>query len=452
MKIFPHPLKSLVLTALVLAATAGNASAVVIKSSEIYQKTMNAAVWIRSAEGTGTGWVIDKEARLVITNHHVVGNNASVQVHFPVKKSGKIVAEKNYYINKDKPFFGKVIDSDPKCDLAVVQLTVLPPGTAELKLAPEGVGPGDRLHSIGNPSISEALWVYSYGTVRQIYEKAITYKSGQQVNCRMIETQSPINPGDSGGPVLNGKGELVGIVAASRFDATMFSYCIELDELKGYFPLVRKLLNPKSAADFERRGTHYANRGRADLAVADLSQALKLDPKLDGALSQRGEVLFHLGDFENAVTDFDKAIALNDRKARTFLARGMTQLHLGDREKAAEDFDSAIKLDPKGSLALFQRGKLRHREGEHDKAIQDFTAALKLEPKNLILLRARATAYISNGDPDKAIADLTEVIKALPKDGEAYLMRTRAFARKGDYARAQADMAAAAKLGAKFLK
>ena len=55
---------------------------------------------------------------------------------------------------------------------------------------------------MGNPGASDAYWVYTSGAISQVYQKTIRYNT-QTVQARVLETQSPINPGDSGGPVVN---------------------------------------------------------------------------------------------------------------------------------------------------------------------------------------------------------------------------------------------------------
>ena len=52
---------------------------------------------------------------------------------------------------------GKVIDSDPKIDLAVIEVTRIPDGMHALPLATEAASPGDRLHLVGNPGISAGI-------------------------------------------------------------------------------------------------------------------------------------------------------------------------------------------------------------------------------------------------------------------------------------------------------
>jgi lipoprotein NlpI len=410
-----------------------------LSGKQLYQKMLKASVWVRNGNSAGSGWVVSVSARLVVTNHHVVAGAEGVLVYFPIFQDGRVIAEKAHYASKVKPIAGKVIDSDPTRDLAVIQLASLPRGVAELPLAGTGVEPGDKVHSVGNPGVSSALWVYHTGTVRQVYKTTLRYRSGQVVNARLIETQAPINYGDSGGAVVNGKGELVGVNAALHLKASLLTYCVDLSELKSYLVLVRKLMSPRTASDFAWRGEHYAGRGRTVLALADFSQALKLDPHHRAALYQRGLILGGWGDFEKAAADFTQVIERDPRNVPAYHARGACRKELGRLDEALADFNKVLELNANHLAARYFRGVLLHRKGEHDKAIADFTQALKTQPRNAQILAARGAALTSKGDYDKAIGDLTEAIRLAPQSGEVYLVRTRAYARKGDYARAQAD-------------
>jgi S1-C subfamily serine protease len=210
---------------------------------KVYDRAIHSAVWILVPLGgprasTGSGSLIDLSRRLILTNYHVVKENERAFVHFPIFEKGKPVAERQAYpINKGLP--GKVVARDSRRDLALIQLEVpLPPEAKVMKLAKDSPSPGQRVHSIGNPGASGALWLYTEGSVRQVYRKQFrTGKEGEgfiDVDARIVETQSPINAGDSGGPVVNDKGELVAVVQGHLSDAQArsMSFFIDVSEVR----------------------------------------------------------------------------------------------------------------------------------------------------------------------------------------------------------------------------
>src|SRR5207237_330040 len=156
-----------------------------------------------------------------------------------------------------------------------------------LKMARGAPGPSDRVHSVGNPGASDAFWVYTTGTVRQVYRNKFQYEDGQKVEARVIETQAPLNPGDSGGPVLNDRGEVVGVNAAGKPSAQLVSLCIDVAEVKALLdglqspaPKTTAPANSRapSAAEYNNRGVDYCAQEQYDRALIAFDRALRLDP------------------------------------------------------------------------------------------------------------------------------------------------------------------------------
>jgi hypothetical protein len=218
----------------------------------VYRQVLPAAVWVHSERpggkrATGSGSLIDKGRRLVLTNYHVVGDVKHATVFFPAFEGKRIVPERKFYLDRAARLGipGEVIELDKAADLALIRLDRVPEGAAELPLAAESPDPGQTVHSIGNPGRSGALWVYTPGKVRQVYSKAWKAKLDDRnvlaFQARVVETDSPTNPGDSGGPLVNDKGELVGVTEGGATDAQSISLFIDLSEVK-------KLLARRSVA------------------------------------------------------------------------------------------------------------------------------------------------------------------------------------------------------------
>src|SRR5207302_4687426 len=172
---------------------------------------------------TGSGALVNKKHRLVLTNVHVVDSAKSVTIYFPEYEKGDLVARRDAY-KKRVGIPGKVVMQENRADLALVQLERLPEGVQAIAFARKGTRQAQHVHSVGNPAVSSALWIYSPGRVRQIYkdkweagsalgDKTKTYEAVK------IETDSPINPGDSGGPLVNDRGALVGVAHGARVGA-----------------------------------------------------------------------------------------------------------------------------------------------------------------------------------------------------------------------------------------
>jgi S1-C subfamily serine protease len=238
--------QAVVLTLVVGTVAAGQKTwAAEAESGEkIYKKTLLSTVWVWVPIGgnkasTGTGSLIDVKSRLILTNYHVVKDREAAFVMFPIMEKGAVVPERDVYLKRGRRVKGKVIARDSKRDLALIQLESVPEGAKPLYLAQQSPSPGQQVHSIGNPGGSEALWVYTPGSVRQVYHSKFMTggkdgEDGFQVDARIVATQSAVNPGDSGGPVVNDRGELVAVVQGHRPDtqARLVSIFIDVTEVR----------------------------------------------------------------------------------------------------------------------------------------------------------------------------------------------------------------------------
>jgi serine/threonine-protein kinase len=197
-----------------------------VRPNDIYKYALKSTAWViandREGAMTGTGTLIDRDNRLVLTNYHVVGSRVDFVVFFPrYDEKGKLIAARDDYLApaaRDAAIKGRVVARDQKRDLALIQLERIPDGIEALPFAKSDPAQGEDVYSVGNPGASGSLWVYAKGVVRSsVYVKQ--WKAGSpdallDYKARVLETDTPTNPGDSGGPCVNDRGELVGIALA----------------------------------------------------------------------------------------------------------------------------------------------------------------------------------------------------------------------------------------------
>ena len=168
----------------------------------IYGKYSRSVVLIYNDDNknTGSGSVILKDIGAIITNWHVIQNAKSVGVIF--KKDGEI--------KKSDVYIADVVGYDATKDLAVLQLSgKVPDDVNELRLSNKLPEVGSDVHAIGHPG--SLSWTYTKGYVSQLrnnykwtYEKTLHEAS-------IIQTQTPISPGNSGGPLIGPDGLLIGV-------------------------------------------------------------------------------------------------------------------------------------------------------------------------------------------------------------------------------------------------
>lgn len=189
-------------------------------------KSISGTDWFgndRIAEGIGSGMIINEEG-YVLTNYHVISGAQDVKV---ILSTGKEVK-------------AKVVNYDAAHDIAVVKITedIKVPAVAELGDS-STLQVGETVVAIGNPLGKEFLGSVTSGIVsavnRNLGEKDISY----------IQTDAAINNGNSGGPLLNSRGQVIGINTAKIASNGVNSvdgmgFAIPIDLVKEQIPNLSK--------------------------------------------------------------------------------------------------------------------------------------------------------------------------------------------------------------------
>jgi S1-C subfamily serine protease len=168
----------------------------------LYEQANPSVVFVIVAPiGSGSGFVYDTDGH-ILTNNHVVANvgGAGIEVVFASGERARAT----------------VVARDEASDLAVLKVDDLPAGVEPLELAdPDSIQVGQLVIAIGNPfgeQGSMSLGIVS-GLGRSLVSSSTATGTGYSLP-DVIQTDAPVNPGNSGGPLLNLDGEVVGINAA----------------------------------------------------------------------------------------------------------------------------------------------------------------------------------------------------------------------------------------------
>jgi lipoprotein NlpI len=136
------------------------------------------------------------------------------------------------------------------------------------------------------------------------------------------------------------------------------------------------------ALAYNSRGIAYYNEKDLDRAVADYSEAIRLDPKYAAAYNNRGVAYRDRGDFDGAIADFSDAILLAPNYAFAFGNRGVAYFQKKDLDRAIADFNDVILLDPKSVPAYRTRGLAYLYSGNLAGALADVSQASELDPRD----------------------------------------------------------------------
>ena len=169
---------------------------------------------------------------------------------------------------------------------------------------------------------------------------------------------------------------------------------------------------------YSDRGVLLGSKNELDAALADYSEAIRLDPSKFGALNNRGNLYTNRGQFDLALNDFAQAIKVNPSFAASFNNRGVAYKAKGDYDRAIQDFDEAIRLDPKDAAAFNNRGLAYKHKGDDDHAVQDFVQAIQIDPNYLFAYWNRGDLYREKKDFGRAVDDYKKAFLLRPNDAQ----------------------------------
>jgi S1-C subfamily serine protease len=252
---------------------------------QLYQGLLPSTAWINLVKKqdpsgkteflSGSGAVVDVKQRLVLTNYHVVRDRDEARVLFPVTQEKKLVRDRAFYtgqiLRSGVP--GKVVARDPAHDLALIQVTSLPAGARAVRLADKSVEAGDRVFSLGNPGESDKLWVFRPGSVQRVAHEKFHSKTNDgfeiDVDADVVITDAPNKPGESGGPLINERGELAGVIDGHRTDRlgsreTHSGIFIDLGDVRAFLDSRKVAAKPAAASTGEVARTAASARALLD--------------------------------------------------------------------------------------------------------------------------------------------------------------------------------------------
>lgn len=177
------------------------------------------------------------------------------------------------------------------------------------------------------------------------------------------------------------------------------------------------------AVAINRQGNSWFAIREFDKAIADYTEAIRLDPKYAVAYQNRGVVWSEKGEHDKAIADHTEAIRLDPNYAIAFNSRGVAWQRKGEYDKALDDHNRAIQLDPNDAVAFTDRGYTWARKGEHTLAIEDYTQAIRLNPEFSVAHNLRGDSWHALDEYHEAIANYTEAIRLDPHVGAPFTGR-----------------------------
>jgi putative serine protease PepD len=259
---------------------------------KVYAAVSPSVVSVRTESGSGTGFLVDSDGTIV-TNAHVVGDSSQVGVRFDDK--GELVD-------------AQVLSVDTSTDLAALKVESVPDGVQPLKLADsDQVQVGDTAVAIGYPLGLDRT--ATAGIVSGL-ERQISAPNGFSID-KVIQTDAAVNPGNSGGPLLNARGEVIGVnsqiaTAGGGEGNVGIAFAIPVNTVKEVLPALESGNAPEHA--YLGLQTSDTQNGEG----AEIAQATPNGPAADAGL-QAGDVVVKV-DGQDVTGANDVAAAIEDNK------------------------------------------------------------------------------------------------------------------------------------------
>ena len=373
--------------------------------------------------GFGSGVIISKDG-YIVTNNHVIEGADEISVK----------------LNDNREFKGRVIGTDPSTDLALVKIEgddfpTIPVGDSEaLKV-------GEWVLAVGNPfNLNSTV---TAGIVSAKARSLGVYNGGIE---SFIQTDAAINQGNSGGALVNAKGELVGINAMLYSPTGAYS---------GYGFAIPTSIMTKVVADLKQFGT--VQRALLGIKGSDLSTDLQMDERWTEELKKKADELgvkegiyvaevVEGGSAAGILKENDVIIALNGKKIHKFsdLQEMLAKHRPGDkvkvtvvRDKKEKEFEITLKNE-QGTTKVVKDAGMEILGAAFKPVSSELKKQLNLGyglevtgvtngkmadagiRKGFIILKA-------NGVPMKTVDDLEKAMKEARKSPEQGLFITGMF-------------------------
>jgi len=174
--------------------------------------------------------------------------------------------------------------------------------------------------------------------------------------------------------------------------------------------------NPLTADEFINRANVFYEKGDYAKALADYTEALKLNTNQHFWVPyNRGILNFKLGKYNEAIADFTLAIERNGEYGAAIVSRGKAYIAIENFDKALVDFTRAIQITPNLARPYILRSTTYFQKGDYDKALSDSLYAVKLEPDYANGYMCLCTVYMGKGELEKAEEAYRTVLRLDPK-------------------------------------
>ena len=327
-----------------------------------------------ASRGSGFFVAADK----VITNRHVIQKASRAEIHLSDGKSFPVKG---------------VLGIDGEGDLALLQVE-LPPNLAyPLPIVQAVPQEGEAVVVIGNPFGLE-------GSVTNGIVSAVREISGYG---KIIQITAPISPGSSGSPVVNMRGQVIGVATLQAAEGQSLNFAVPSERisklktgsLQSFAALNLETQKNKRAAaqSLYSQGLGILSRDEYARAIPYFEKAAEIDPNYAEAWYQAGFCYGMLGKHQEALKATQQAARLRPDWAETYVNIGASNYALGQYKEAADAYRQATKLDDGNFTAQYALGLSLGKLGRADEEILAYKRAVAVKPDFAAAIEQLGLAY-----------------------------------------------------------
>jgi tetratricopeptide (TPR) repeat protein len=360
----------------------------------------------RQVSNIGSGFFIDKTGHL-ITNYHVLDGNYAADV--------RTADGKKYPIKL-------VVADDKSVDLVKVLVDIPRKKKAKwIKVSKNLPSIAEQIMVVGSPMGLEQT--VSEGIVSSIREIPSVGD--------FFQMSAPISPGSSGSPVINLKGQVIGVATFQFLRGQNLNFAVagkSVLKLKPTGPSLalsswtfnNSLEQPKLAEDLCRSGYSFSINGEDQKALQFFRKAIEMDPQSTMAWKGLGYCHVGLNNPQAAIRAYQQAIKTDpaDETLHYNLANYYTKL--GRRQEAIESYQRVILINPEFEPAHFKLGMVYTRLGRLDDGKKAFEEVIRLNPNAAPAYFNVGIAYTELGLYHEAIKAHQQVLRINPDFAPAY--------------------------------
>lgn len=353
----------------------------------------------------GSGFFIDRNGTLV-TNHHVLDGAYKAEVktstgeRFPVRA---------------------VLGRNQVVDLIMVRVEIPSDLSVPVKLAGNEPSVADRVVVIGSPMGFDQT--ISEGIVSAVREHAITGK--------VYQLTAPISPGSSGGPALNLRGEVFGVVTFQAAKGQNLNFAISVQSLRLLTGEAEELSltewtlresgnNPALAASLCSQGTQLSIRGKYEAALYYFQQATESNPDDPDAWQGLGSCYVGLNQPEDAIAAYRQVIDADPENGSAHFMLAMYYKTLEQYQLAIDPLMQVIRIDGKNLQARMELADAYGKLDQTDAQIESLEAILAIHPDHVPSLHRMGQAIGRIGRHDDALDLLLKASALAPNNAQIH--------------------------------